>query len=320
VYRKRRPAASPQALGAKPRRPPLALSEQERSLALEALHSPRFVDAAPRQVYATLLDEGVYLGSERTFYRLLAQRDESRERRDQLRHPTYAKPELLATAPNSVWSWDITKLKGPTKWCHYQLYIVLDIFSRYVVAWMLAEYEAASLAQRLIAEAIQRYEIAPGQLTVHADRGPSMTSKPLALTLADLGVLKTHNRPYTSNDNPFSESQIKTLKYHPAFPERFGSLQDARAFCSTFFDWYNHNHRHSGIALMTPADVHFGRTEEVLDGRNRTLQQAFQRNPQRFKHRIPQAKTPPSKVWINPPETAKDDSSLAETQKVSQNH
>lgn len=320
MYRKRRPAASPPAPAAKSRRPPLALSEEERSLALAALHSPRFVDAAPRQVYASLLDEGVYLGSERTLYRLLAQQGESRERRDQLRHPAYTKPELMADAPNRVWSWDITKLKGPTKWCHYQLYIVIDIFSRYVVAWMLAECEAASLAQRLIAEAIQRFEVAPGQLTVHADRGPSMTSKPVALMLADLGVLKSHNRPYTSNDNPFSESQIKTLKYHPAFPDRFGSLQDARAFCSTFFDWYNHEHRHSGIALMVPADVHFGRTETILERRNRTLHMAFQQNPLRFKHKIPYAKTPPSKVWINPPDDPEGDSSLDESQNVSQNH
>jgi len=296
----------------------LALSETERRRALEALHNPRFVDASPRQVYATLLDEGVYLGSERTLYRLLAQEDESGERRNQLRHPAYCKPELLATAPNRVWSWDITKLRGPDKWLHYHLYIVLDIFSRYVVAWMLAESEAASLAQRLIAEAVQRFDVAPGQLTLHADRGSSMTSKPVALLLADLGVLKTHNRPHTSNDNPFSEAQIKTLKYHPAFPDRFGSLQDARAFCASFFDWYNHEHRHSGIALLAPADVHFGQAAGILESRNRTLRQTFLRHPQRFKGRLPQVKTLPSAVWINPPPKPDDDSSLISGLPVSQ--
>ena len=225
---------------------------------LDVLHSERFVDAAPHQIYATLLDEKRYLCSVRTMYRILAAEHELRERRNQCRRPAYTKPELLATGPNQVWSWDITKLKGPVKWSYFYLYVILDIFSRYVVGWMVAQRESAALARRLISASVDKQGIARDQLTLHADRGSSMTSKSLALLLSDLGVTKTHSRPYTSTDNPFSEAHFKTLKYRPEFPDRFGSPQDARALCRHFFPWYNHEHRHGGLALLTPADVHYG--------------------------------------------------------------
>lgn len=301
LYRHRRRAAqgptSPRAPRPTPRR---ALSEAERQQVLEVLHSERFVDSSPGQVYATLLDEGQFLCSERTMYRLLARQGESRERRNQLRHPAYSKPELLATAPNQVWSWDITKLRGPAKWVHYYLYVILDIFSRYVVGWMLAERETALLAQQLIRETLAKFHISRDQLTLHADRGPSMKAKSLALLLADLGVTKTHTRPYTSNDNPYSEANFKTLKYHPSFPDRFGSLQDGRAFCRRFFPWYNEEHRHTSLALLTPATVHFGLTAQALEQRCHVLQTAYQAHPERF-NRPPQPKQPPAEAWINPP-------------------
>ena len=252
LYRRRQSATS------KPKRRPRphrALDETEREEVLGALHCERFVDKAPAQVWATLLDEGTYLCSIRTMYRILEEHGEVRERRNQRRHPNYTKPELLAEAPNQVWSWDITKLRGPVKWTYYYLYVILDIFSRYVVGWMLAHRESAALAQRLIAESCRKQDIEPDQLTVHADRGSSMRSKSVAFLLADLGVTKTHSRPYVSNDNPYSESQFKTLKYCPQFPSRFGSIQDSRLFCCGFFDYYNFYHKHSGIGLMTPADV-----------------------------------------------------------------
>ena len=251
LYRRRQSATS------KPKRRPRphrALDETEREEVLGALHCERFVDKAPAQVWATLLDEGTYLCSIRTMYRILEEHGEVRERRNQRRHPNYTKPELLAEAPNQVWSWDITKLRGPVKWTYYYLYVILDIFSRYVVGWMLAHRESAALAQRLIAESCRKQDIEPDQLTVHADRGSSMRSKSVAFLLADLGVTKTHSRPYVSNDNPYSESQFKTLKYCPQFPSRFGSIQDSRLFCCGFFDYYNFYHKHSGIGLMTPAD------------------------------------------------------------------
>ena len=285
--------------------PPRALNAVERQQVLHVLHSDRFLDASPAEVYATLLDENTYLCSERTMYRLLAGQGESRERRNQLRHPVYSKPELLATAPNQVWSWDITKLRGPAKWVHHYLYVILDIFSRYVVGWMLAEREAATLAEQLIAETLDRFSIPPGQLTLHADRGPSMRAKPVAWLLADLGVTRTHTRPYTSSDNPYSEAQFKTLKYHPSFPGRFDSFQHARGFCHSFFLWYNHEHRHSGLALMTPEVVHFGLTEQVLQHRTAVLNAAYQAHPQRF-GRPPRPKQPPAQAWINPPREAAD--------------
>ena len=238
--------------------PSWTLSPEERQKVLDLLHTDRFVDQSPREVYATLLDEGTYLCSVRSMYRVLDEQGEVRERRDQLRHPVYQPPELLATGPNQVWSWDITKLKGPVKWTYYYLYVLLDIFSRYVVGWMVAHREQASLARKLIEETCEKQTIEPGQLLVHSDRGPSMSSKPVALLLADLGVTKSHSRPHVSNDNPYSESQFKTLKYRPEFPERFGSMEDARGFCQTFFPWYNTEHHHSGIGFLTPEQVHYG--------------------------------------------------------------
>jgi putative transposase len=302
LYRRRAQAAAatPEQPPARPA-PPLQLSETERSQALAVLHSERFVDASPYTVYATLLDEGTYLCSVSTYYRLLAEQGESRERRNQLEHPNYTKPELLATAPNQLWSWDITKLKGPAKWTYFYLYVILDVFSRYVVGWMVATRECAALAEQFIAETCAKHGILPGQLTLHADRGASMTSKPVAFLLADLGVTKTHSRPYVSDDNPFSESQFKTLKYRPDFPEQFDSNEHAIVHCQRFFPWYNTEHRHAGIAFMTPADVHYGRTEQVIETRAAALDAAFAANPNRFKGRAPTPQRPPEAVWINPP-------------------
>jgi putative transposase len=296
-YRQQLPRPEP-----KPRPTPVrALPPEERQAVLDTLHEPRFVDLAPAEVYATLLDDGRYLCSERTFYRVLAANAEVRERRDQLRHPHYAAPELLATRPNALWCWDITKLLGPTKWTYYYLYVLLDVFSRYVVGWMLAEREFARLAEQLIAESCERQEIVPGQLTVHADRGPAMRSQPVALLLANLGVTKSHSRPHVSNDNPFSESQFKTLKYRPDFPERFGSLEHGRSFCSDFFSWYNTEHHHVGLGLFTPHDVHHGLAEGKLERRAEVLAAAFARHPERFPHGRPQPQALPTAVWINPP-------------------
>ena len=296
VYRHRRPRPTPA-----PRpRPARALTAAERDAVRGELHQPRFVDLAPAEVYATLLDEGRYLCSLRTMYRVLAAAHEARERRNQLRHvaPT---PELLATRPNEVWSWDITKLLGPAKWTYFYLYVILDIFSRYVVGWMVAHQERAALAERLIEVACETQEIVPSQLTIHADRGASMTSKPVALLLADLGITRTHSRPHVSNDNPFSEAQFKTLKYRPTFPERFGSLQAARAFCQPFFRWYNAEHRHTGIGLLTPAMVHYGQAEAVRAQRADVLAAAYAAHPGRFVRKPPTPPAVPDRVWINPP-------------------
>jgi len=281
--------------------PARALAPAERQQVIEVLHSERFRDRTPAEVFATLLDEGAYLCSVRTMYRILEQAGEVRERRDQLHHPNYQKPQLLATGPNQVWSWDITKLLGPAKWTYFYLYVILDIFSRYVVGWMVAPRESAELAKRLIGETCRKQNIAPDQLTIHADRGTSMTSKPVALLLADLGVTKTHSRPHVSDDNPFSESQFKTLKYRPEFPARFGSIQDARGFCQVFFPWYNTEHHHSGIGLLTPEVLHYGRADQVIDQRQAVLSQAFQRNPERFVRAHPRPPARPTAVWINPP-------------------
>jgi len=281
--------------------PPLKLKPEERQAVLDLLHSERFVDATPHTIYATLLEEGHYPCSVRTMYRILAEEGEVRERRNVLRHPQYAKPELLATGPNQLWSWDITKLKGPVKWTYFYLYVILDVFSRYVVGWMVATRESATLAKKLISESCAKQGIERRQLILHADRGPSMKSKAVALLLADLGVTKTHSRPHVSNDNPFSEAQFKTLKYRPEFPQRFGSLEDSRAFCRPFFRWYNTEHRHSGIAFMTPADVHYERSPQILEARSATLDAAFEAHPQRFKGKRPCPKSPPQAVWINPP-------------------
>ncbi len=281
--------------------PERALSPVEKQEVLDLMHCERFMDRAPREIYAALLDEGRYLCSVRTMYRILEGEGEVRERRNQLRHPVYEKPELLAVAPNQVWSWDITKLLGPAKWTYYSLYVILDIFSRYVVGWTLAHRESAALAERLIEETCRKEAIEGGRLTIHADRGSSMTSKPVAFLLADLGVAKTHSRPYTSNDNPFSEAQFKTLKYRPDFPQRFGSIEDARSFCRTFFRWYNHEHHHSGIGLLTPWMVHSGRARQVLDARLDVLTRAYQAHPERFVKGAPAPTPLPEAVWINPP-------------------
>lgn len=307
-YRHRTPTVRP----ARERpRPPLALSAQEREAVVEVLHSERFVDRSPHQIWATLLDEEqTYLCCPRTMYRILEAEGELRERRNQRRTRTYAKPELVATAPNQVWTWDITKLKGPVKWTYYHLYVVLDMYSRYVVGWTVAPRESSSQAQRLITESMSRQGVEGSALTVHADRGPSMTSKSLALLLADLGVRKSHSRPYTSNDNPYSEAQFKTLKYHSSFPERFGSLQDARRFCRCFFDWYNREHRHSSLSLLTPGDVHYGRGQLVLSQRRAALAAAFAEHPARFKGRRPSPGALPEAVWINPPTSSAGQAAL----------
>ena len=283
-------------------RPPLALDAQEGQALLDTLNSERFVDTAPAAVHATLLDEGRYLGSVRTMYRLLAANGSSRDRRNQLVHPAYARPELLAMAPNEVWSWDITKLKGPAKWTCFHLYVILDIFSRHVVGWMLAERESAELAEQLIADTVGRHDIKPGMLTLHADRGTSMRSKPVAALLVDLAVAKSHSRPHVSDDNPYSESQFKTMKYRPDFPARFGCIEDARAHCRAFFAWYNTAHRHSGIGYMTPHSVHYGLAQAMRTARQVTLDAAFLAHPKRFKSKNPQPPELPTAAWINPPQ------------------
>ena len=298
LYRRRHP---PPTGGRTPRPSHRALSEIERQEVLDLLHSERFVDQAPAQVAAALLDEGRYLCSVRTMYRILDANQEVRERRNQRRHPAYTKPELLATGPNQVWSWDITKLKGPRKWTYFYLYVILDIFSRQVVGWMVADCESASLAKKLIRESCDKQQIQHGRLTIHADRGSSMKSKAVALLLADMGITKSHSRPYVSDDNPFSEAQFKTLKYRPGFPERFGSIQDAKAFCRTFFDWYNNVHYHSGLNWLTPAMVHYGQAGPVLERRQHALDRALRQHPERFVHGPRKIAGPPDKVWINPP-------------------
>ena len=281
--------------------PPNKLSDAEVDEILHVLRSPRFVDASPAQVYFTLLDEGVYLASESTFYRLLRAHDSTRERRRQATHPPRVRPELVATGPLLVWSWDITKLRGPRRGEYYDLYVVLDIFSRYVVAWCVAPTEDGELAKELIADAVARHRVPPGQLTIHADRGSSMTSNPVTELLTFLGIGRSHSRPHVSNDNPYSEAQFKTLKYCPAFPERFGCIEDARAFCETFFAYYNHDHRHSGIGYHTPASVHYGTAEEVRAQRSDTLEAAYAANPTRFGGRRPEPPKLPTVAWINEP-------------------
>lgn len=297
-YRHRNRPERPKTSRPKPAR---ALSEEEQRQVLDVLHEERFVDKAPAEVYARLLDEGKYLCSFRTMYRILHAANEVKERRNRVRHPAYTKPELLATGPNQVWSWDITKLKGPAKWQHYYLYVIMDIFSRCVVGWMVADRESDTLAQRFIADTLRKFGIKPGQLVLHADRGAAMNSKSVAQLLADMGVTKTHSRPHTSNDNPYSEAQFKTLKYCPDFPERFGSLEDARAFCRSFFRWYNEEHYHSGISLLTPATVHLGQADEVIQCRSAVLQAAYEAHPERFVRKKPTHAPLPAAAWINPP-------------------
>ncbi len=278
-----------------------ALSTAEQHTLLELLHAPAYADQSPRTVFALLLDAGRYLASVSTFYRLLRARGETRGRRNELTHPVYAKPELLATGPRQLWSWDITKLKGPAKWQCFHLYVILDVFSRYVVGWMLAPRESAELAQELIAATCDKETIPPGQLTLHADRGTSMRSKSVALLLVDLAVTKTHSRPHVSDDNPYSEAQFKTLKYQSDFPTRFDSIEQARAFCQKFFAWYNHDHRHSGIGYMTPAAVHTGQAQRLYDARQGVLDQAFSAHPERFTRCHPSPPALPLQVGINLP-------------------
>jgi putative transposase len=301
-YRRHRQSpAPPRPPRPAPRPQPRALSPTEPAQVLGVLHAERFWDAAPAAVYATLLDEGVYLASISTMYRLLRERGETGDRRRHATHPAKVKPELVATTPNQVWSWDITKLAGPAKWTWFYRYVILDIYSRYVVGRMVAHREAAALAERLLADTLAAQGVAPGELTVHADRGSAMTAKPVAMLLADLGVTKSHARPHTSNDNPYSESQFKTLRHHPTFPDRFGCIQDARAFCRRCFSWYNFEHRHSGIALLTPADVHHGHAEQITLARGAVLDGAYAAHPERFARKPPQPPRLPQAVWINKP-------------------
>ena len=303
LYRWRTISAAPK-LVKKRSAPPRALSEPEKQDVLEILHSERFQDMAPHEVYATLLDEECYLCSIRTMYRILEENTEVKERRNQLRHPDYKKPELLATGPNQVWSWDITKLLGPVKWSYFHLYVILDIFSRYVVGWMVAPCESATLAKQLIGETCSKQNIQKEQLTIHADRGSSMKSKPVAFLMADLGITKTHSRPHTSDDNPFSEAQFKTLKYRPDFPDRFGCIEDARQFCRAFFPWYNNEHKHTGINLLSPTDVHHGEAESIIASRQIVLNTAYALHPERFVRKMPEHKPMQQAVWINPPKLA----------------
>lgn len=299
-YRQLQPMHGPFPKKASPR----ALPPETRKAVLDALHEPRFEDLAPAEVYATMLDEGSYLCSERTMYRVLEENQQVRERRDQLRHPKYTAPELLATKPNELWSWDITKLHGPAKWTYFYLYVVLDVFSRYVVGWLVADAESATLAEQLIAEASERQGIKRGQLTIHADRGSSMKSKQVAMLLADLGITKTHSRPHVSDDNPYSEAHFKTLKYRPDFPECFGGIEDARGFNGDFFRWYNNEHHHTGLGLLTPADVHFGRAEQRHAARALVLEAAHRAHPERFVNGTPIPPALPSAAWINKPKSA----------------
>lgn len=282
--------------------PERALGPPERQAVLETLHSERFVDQSPAEVYHTLIEEGVYLCSIKTMYNILNDCGEVRERREQLRHPSYKKPELLATGPNQVWSWDITKLLGPMKWTYFYLYVIMDIFSRYVVGWLVASRESAELAKRLIDESCTKQGVDKGQLIIHSDRGPSMQSKTVAQLLADLGIVKSLSRPQVSNDNPFSESHFKTLKYRPEFPRRFSCQEEATRFCRDFFPWYNNDHHHSGIAYLTPVIVHTGHAEKILSERHACLLAAYAEHPERFVKGIPQEQKLPPAVWINPPE------------------
>lgn len=282
-------------------KPPRALTEAERQSVLQVANSDRFLDVAPPEIVATLLDEGVYYCSTRSFYRVLAAEGQVRERRDQRTHPEYKKPELLATGPNQVWSWDITKLLTNEKWKYLFVYVVLDIYSRYVVGWLVAEHENATHAKRLISETYKKEDVEPGQLTIHGDRGAPMTSKTLAQLMADLTITKSHSRPQVSDDNPFSESNFKTMKYQPDFPGRFSDIESAQVFLRRFFDWYNNDHRHSGIAMLTPADVHHGRSGQVLNRRQEALDVAFAAHPERFVRGAPRAAALPAAVYINPP-------------------
>ena len=280
-----------------------ALNDKEKKCVLDLLHSEHFIDKTPYDVYYELMDKGEYYCSPRTMYRILAEQGETTERRVQRNHRDAVKPELIASRPNEVWSWDITKLLGPTKWVYYHLYVIMDIYSRYIVGWLIADCESQELARKLIHESALKQGVQPNQLTIHADNGPSMKSHTVAQLLEHIGVAKTHNRPYTSNDNPFSESHFKTMKYRPEFPVRFESLQHAEAFCQQFFSWYNKHHYHSGIAWLTPESVHHARDQMILEQRHAVLMKAFLAHPERFNYKQPQLKKIPKVVYINPPES-----------------
>lgn len=289
----------------RPAGPHNAISDTEKQKILDRLHSERFMDATPYDVFYTLLDEGEYIASIRTMYRVLLEAGESKDRRNQRDHKDAVRPELIATAPNEVWSWDITKLISFKRFVYFHLYVILDIFSRYVVGWMIADRECQYLARTLIQKTTLKHGIQPGQLTIHSDNGPSMISQTVSQLLENIGVLKTHNRPYTSNDNPFSESQFKTLKYCPQFPGRFESIAHAEKFCREFFGWYNNRHYHSGILFLKPANVHFGYADEILKNRHDVLLQAYEKNPARFNKKIPTLKKLKS-VYINPPKSTEE--------------
>ena len=280
---------------------PRALSVAEKDVVRETLNTPRFQDQAPREVFAALLDEGVYLCHWRTMYRILAENKEICERRNQLRHPVYTKPELLATAPCQVWSWDITQLRGPAKWTCFYLYVILDIFSRFVVGWLLADCQSQGLAERLIVDTCAKHQIAKGQLVLHADNGGPMTAKTITQLLIDLEVAESHSRPHVSDDNPYSESQFKTLKYSPGYPDRFADEAAARAWAREFFTWYNHDHHHSALGLMTPAAVHSGTAAQLWEARQQVLQMAYHAHPERFVNGQPVPLALPKAAWINPP-------------------
>ena len=301
-YRRHRQSPAPQRPRRERKPQPRALAPEERARVREVLNSPEHVDKAPATVYHELLDDGVYLASVSTMYRVLREHDEVHERRRQAVHPARVKPELVAEAPNAVWSWDITKLHGPAKWTYYYLYVIIDIFSRYVVGWLLADCESAVLAEKLLADTIAKQGIEADRLAIHADNGSSMASKPVAFLLADLGVTKTHSRPHTSNDNPYSEAQFKTLKYRPDFPASFGSLADAREHCQRFFTWYNTEHYHSGIGWHHPIDVHYGHATTIREARADVLTTAYTRNPERFVRKHPEPPDLPTAAWINKPD------------------
>jgi putative transposase len=301
-YRRHRQSPAPARPPREPRPQPRALTPTERAEVRAVLNSPEYVDKAPASVYHELLDDGVYLASTSTMYRILREHDEVHERRRQAVHPARVKPELVAEGPNSVWSWDITKLHGPAKWTYYHLYVILDIYSRYVVGWLLADHESAALAEKLLADSITKHGIDRDQLTIHADNGSSMASKPVAFLLADLGVTKTHSRPHTSNDNPYSEAQFRTLKYRPDFPDQFDSIQHARTFCQAFFGWYNTDHYHSGIGYHHPVDVHYGHAQAVREARADVLTAAYTHTPERFVRKHPEPHALPASAWINKPD------------------
>jgi putative transposase len=306
-YRQRKRRTEPDCQSIAKRCSPRALAAEEQEHVRQTLYSERFMDKSPYQVYAALLDDGVYLCSVRTMYRILEQENASKERRNQLRRPNYRKPELLATGPNQVWSWDITKLKGPEKWTYYYLYVILDIYSRYVVGWMLAHREQAELATKLIDETLTKQNVCEDELIIHSDRGPSMTSHSVTQLLISLGVTKSHSRPHVSNDNPFSESQFKTMKYRPDFPARFGCYEDGLSSSRKFFDWYNNEHYHSGIGLVTPASLHYGKASEIVASRKQTLALAYAAHAERFVNGTPTPPDLPSAVWINPPSNQEQD-------------